>query len=104
MSAMQRLRDSGLFRELDPQANASVCFQLIEGQRGASIYVLGHDQEAHVRVSALENGRFPNNHELHDFVRNHAHGMAHGEGNSAYSFRLAGERVAQVIEIIRSGL
>ena len=103
MSASQRLIDSGLFNGLDPQTNGSVCYQLI-GRYGASIYVLRNDWECHITVSALENARFPNNPGLYEFVRNHEHGMVRGAGNPAHAFRLAGEHIDQVIEIVRAGM
>ena len=34
---IQRVRDSGLFEERDPQANGTVCFTVL-GRPGASIY------------------------------------------------------------------
>ena len=104
---MQRLRDSGLFRELPPQAAGSVCFQVMAEDgplRGASIYVARRGLELHIRVGALENGRFPNNRRLYDLVVRHAHGTAHGQENAAYAYRLAAEHVGEVIEVIRAGL
>ena len=103
MSVMQRLRTSELFDELAPQANGSVCFR-VRGWFGASIYALKNDNEVHITDSALQNSRFPNNAKLYDFVRSNEHGTVHGEGNSAYAYRLDGEYIAEVIEIIHSGL
>ena len=107
MSAMQQLRDSGLFDERPPQSNGSVCFQVEEMGAlvyGASIYVVRSESEIHIRVSALENDRFPNNQRLSDFVSRNAHGTVHGTGNSAYAYRLASEHVGTVIDIILTGL
>ena len=106
MPAMQQLRDSGLFAELPPQSNGSVCFQVTEGSsplRGASIYVIGNESEFHIRIGALENDRFPNNQRLYDFARVHAHGTAHGEENAAYSYRLNSRHLGAVVDIIRAG-
>ena len=107
MTAMQQLRDSGLFSELPPQSNGSVCFQVEEMGavvRGASIYVVNSGSEMHIRVSALENDRFPDNRQLAEFVRRNAHGTVHGAGNSAYAYQLRSEHVGEVVAIIRSGL
>ena len=107
MSAMQQLRDSGLFEERPPQpSNESVCFQVLEGANpryGASVYVVRNESEFHIRVGALENNRFPNNQRLHDFVVEHQHGTGHGEENSAYAYRLASEHIGAAIEIIHAG-
>ena len=103
ISVMQRIRDSGLFDEIPPQKNGTVRFP-VRGRSGASIYVLGKEREIHIMDGPLRNNRFPNNRKLYDFVRSRAHGTAHGEGNSAYAFRLTGEHIAEVIEVIRSGL
>ena len=103
MSAMQQLRDSGLFNECDPQENGSVCFTVL-GEPGASIYFKPYVRKAdelHVIVSALELGRFPNNERLHQFVRQHFHGMVHGAGNVNYSYRLATAHIDELVEIVR---
>ena len=102
MSVMQQLRESGLFRERPPQGNGSVCFATI-GWQHASVYAQGNDREVHITVSAFRNHRFPNSDRLHEFVCSHSHGMAHGV-NPNRSYRLDGEHVPEVIEIIRSGL
>ena len=105
MSAMQQLRDSGLFEELPPQRNGSVCFQVLEEgnpRYGASVYVVRNESEFHIRVGALESNRFPNNQRLYDFVVEHQHGTAHGEENSAYAYRLASKHIGAAIEIIRA--
>ena len=100
---IQRVRDSGLFEERDPQANGTVCFTVL-GRPGASIYyrpyVLKAD-ELHVIVSALEGGNFPNNERLHRFVCQRTHGRAHGEGNVNYSYRLATAHVDELVEIVK---
>ena len=106
VSAMQQLSDSGLFNELPPQSNGSVCFQVEEMGavvRGASIYVVRSDSEMHIRVGALENNRFPNNRQLAEFVRRNAHGTVHGAGNSSYAYQLASGHVGAVINVIRTG-
>lgn len=104
---MQLLRDSGLFTERPPQSNGSVCFQVTQDDvplRGASIYVVAGEQEIHIRVGALENGRFPNNRQLLEFVVRYSYGTAHGVGNSAYAHKLASRYVREAIHIIRTGL
>lgn len=98
-----QLRASGLFHERRPQANGSICFQVLEGGRpisGASVYALPNG-ELHIRVRALELGKFPNNEELQDYIIRHNDGTVHGEGNSAYAYRLDGLHVGRVIGIIR---
>ena len=105
MSAMQQLRDSGLFNERDPQSNGSVCFQMRAAPRGASIYVAENGRELHIRHSPLDRGKFPNNQRLGDYVREHTHNDAvHGEGNRAYAYALHAEHVGEVIGIIRAGM
>ena len=104
ISARQRLRDSGLFSERPPQGNGTVCFRLRGAANGASIYALMNDREVHIRDSAFRNNRFPNSERLYDLVQDHAHGTVHGEGNSAYAFRLSSRHIDRVIEIIRVGL
>ena len=107
MSARRQLRDSGLFTELPPQANGSVCFRVaVRGDPlyGASLYVVRDESEFHIRVSALKKDRFPNNCRLYSFVRNRAHGTVHGEENSAYAYRVASKYLREVIDIIREGL
>ena len=103
MSAMQQLRDSGLFNELGPQGNGSVCFQMEAAPRGASIYVTGNGREIHIWRGPLDTGKFPNNQPLHDYIREHAHNDAvHGERRPAYA--LHAEHVDSVIRIIRAGM
>ena len=102
VSAMQRLRDSGLFSEWLPQSDGTVRFQL-RGEDEASIYVLSNDQEIQIRIDAFQNDRFPNNTRLYDFAREHAHGEVLGEGNPAYAFRLDGGHLDEIIAIIREG-
>ena len=103
-SVMQQLEDSGLFDDGEPQpSTGTVSFQ-VKGKYAARIYVTKTEQEFHIRDSALRNNRFPNNQKLYDFVRRRKHGMEHGEGNSAYAFKLSREHIAEVIELIRSGL
>ena len=100
---IQRLQDIGLFEESDPQANGSVCFTVL-GRPDASIYFRPYVRKAdelHVIVGALEGGNFPNNERLHQFVRQHSHGMAHGAGNVNYSYRLATAHIDELIEIVR---
>ena len=107
MSATQQLRDSGLFSERPEQRGGSVCFAVIGDNGpiyGASIYVARRGLELHIRPSALENGRFPNNQRLHDFVRRHARGTARGEDNPAHAYILGTEHTEEIIEVIRSGL
>ena len=103
MSAMQQLRNSGLFDEGKPQENGSVHFQ-VKGKYGATIYVTGNEREIQIRDGALQKNRFPNNKRLYEFVRSRAHGTARSKGNSAYAYRLNREHIAKVIEVIRSGL
>ena len=105
MSAMQQLRDSGLFNERDPQRNGSVCFQVKDAPRGASIYVTANERELHIRYSPLGIDKFPNNQRLHDFIQEHTHNDAvHGEGNPARSYALHIKYVYEVIMIIRDGV
>ena len=107
VSATQTLRNSGLFRELSTQEDGEVCFQVIgpDGRvtLGASIYVQPNDREIHIRTRALENGKFPNNARLFDYVRLHSYGMARSEGNPSHAYRVAASRLDRIAEIIRSG-
>ena len=106
MSVRKLLRDSRIFAELQPQSNGSVCFQVSEGGSrlyGASLLVAGDESEIFIRAAALDNGRFPNNRRLYDFVLEHARGTVRGAGNPSYAYRLAGEHAGCVIEIIRGG-
>ena len=99
---IQRLRDSGLFEEHDPQGNGSVCFTVL-GRTGASIYYRPYVRKAdelHIIVGALERGNFPNNERLHRFVRQHSHDMAHGRAVN-YSYRLATAHIDELIDIVR---
>ena len=98
----EQLRASGLFHERRPQANGTICFQVLEDGRpirGASVYALPNG-ELHIRVRALELGNFPNSDELHDYIIRHNDGTVHGEGNSSYAYRLDGRHVGRVVEII----
>ena len=104
MSALQQLRHSGLFDEGSPQPSSGTVHFQVKGMNAAAIYVLKNEREIHLRDGALRNNRFPNNQKLYDFVRRYKHGMAHGEGNSAYAFKLEGEHITEIIEMIRSGL
>ena len=65
MSAMQQLRNSGLFDEGKPQENGDVHFQ-VKGKYGATIYVTGNEREIQIRDGALQKNRFPNNKRLYD--------------------------------------
>ena len=103
MSVTQRLRDSELFEEGNRQGKGTVRFW-VRGWPRSTIYVQANDQEVHIRDNAFQIGRFPNNDGLYDFVRNHAGGTVHGEGNASYAHRLGGEHIAQVIDLIRVGL
>ena len=103
MPVAQRLRDSGHFEEGAPQGNGTIRFW-VNGWRSSSIYVQPNDQEVHIRDQAFLMSRFPNNANLNDFVREHASGTVHGEGNAPYAHRLGGEHIAQAIDIIRLGL
>ena len=106
MSVRQLLRDSRIFVELPPQSNGSVCFQVVEKRArlyGASIYVARDDSELHIRAAALDNGRFPNNRRLYDFVLEHAQGTIRGAGNPSYAYRLASGHASEIIDIIGIG-
>ena len=103
MSVKQQLRESGLFDDgkLQP-SNGTVSFQ-VTGRKGATIYVTKSEREIQIFDRAFTNNNFPNNRKLHDFVRRHKHGMAR-EDNPNRAFKLKGEHIAEVIEVIRSGL
>ena len=106
MSAMQQMRDSGIFMEGPPQEAGVVRFTVMTDgveRRGAAIYAQTNDSEVHIRVGALDNGRFPNNGRLHDFVREHAHGTVRSPGNSSHAYKLRSQHLGQVIRIIRRG-
>ena len=103
MPVTQRLRNSNLFEEGDPQGSGTIRFWVSEWP-SSSIYVQPNGQEVHIRDQAFRNSRFPNNERLYEFVRNHTSGTVHGEGNAAYAHRLGGEHIAQAIDIIRLGL
>ena len=78
--------------------------RMLHGVSRASIYFRPYVRKAdelHVIVGALERGRFPNNERLHQFVRQHSHGMAHGAGNVNYSYRLATAHIDELVEIVR---
>ncbi len=104
MSVRQQLRDSGLFDENDPQNRpvhrGAQCFRLTGAERGASIYAtdLGHFQ---IREGALENGRFPNNARLYEFVRANSFGIS---SNNARGIMIRDSHIAEVVDIIRGGL
>ena len=99
MSAMQQLRHSKLFDERDPQQNGTVSFQ-VTGWTGATIYVTKNERALNI----IERARFPNNENLHDFVRKNKLKMAHGKGSSNYCYVLDIEHTAEIIRIIRAGL
>ena len=106
MTIVEMLRDSPDFAELAPQSGGSVCFQVIRGGArlyGASVYVARDSSEFHIREQALENGRFPNNGRLYEFVLANSHGTVCGAGNPSYAYRLDGKLLADVIELIRGG-
>ena len=104
MSVKQQLRESGVFNDGKLQSsNGTVSFQ-VKGRYAATIYVPGNEQEVHIMDSALRNSRFPNNAKLYDLVRRNKHSMTRDKGNSAYAFRLSRQHIAEVIEVIRSGL
>ena len=106
MSVRQLLRDSRIFAELPTQSNSSVCSQMVErGARlyGTSIYVSREDSESHIRAAAPDNGRFPNNLRLYDFVPWHAWGSVRGAGNPSCAFRLASGHAGEIIYLIRKG-
>ena len=103
-SVKQQLRDSGLFDEGKLQhSTETVSFQ-VTGRRGATIYVLKNEQEIHIRDNALKNNNFPNSRKLYDFVRKRALGTVRGERDPNHAFKLSRERIAEVIEVIRSGM
>jgi hypothetical protein len=103
MSAMQQLRHSKLFDERDPQQNGTVSFQ-VTGWTGATIYVTKNERALNIIERALLKDRFPNNENLHDFVRKNKLKMAHGKGSSNYCYVLDIEHTAEIIRIIRASL
>ena len=106
MTIVELLRASPDFAELAPQSSGSVCFQVLKGGArlyGASVYVGRDCSEFHIRAQALENGRFPNNGRVYEFVLANSHGTVCGVGNPSYAYRLDGKLLADVIEIIRRG-
>ncbi len=103
MSAMQQLRHSKLFDEREPQQNGTVSFQ-VTGWAGATIYVTKNELALNIIERALLKDRFPNNENLHDFVRKNKLKMAHGKGSSNYCYVLNIEHTAEIIELIHSGL
>ena len=70
--------------------------------RSSSIYVQPNDREIHIAESTLENGRFPNNARLYQFIRDNEQGTRHGAGNSAYAFVLHVRHIPGMIRILRS--
>ena len=94
MSVRQQLMDSGHFEEVSRQSDGTERF-LVRDQEtggthfGSAIFVQPNDHEVHIRIGALENDRFPNSRRLHDFLRENALEMRHGQGNSSYAYVLA---------------
>ena len=100
---MQQLRHSKLFDERDPQQNGTVSFQ-VTGWTGATIYVTKNERALNIIERALLKDSFPNNENLHDFVRKNKLKMAHGKGSSNYCYVLDIEHTAEIIRIIRASL
>ena len=104
MSAIQQIRDSGLFDEYPlPPSGGNVRFEVIGWPR-ASIWA--NDHEIHIRETAFTahgRGRFSGriNDTLHEFVRTRSHGFYRSGYNRAYI--LDGEHTLGVIELIRAG-
>ena len=99
----EQLRASGLFHERSPQYNGTICFQVLGNGgpiSGASVYALPNG-ELHIRVKALELGKFPNNDELHHYIIRHSDGTLRGRDNAAHAYRLDGHHVGSLIEIVR---
>ena len=100
MSVKQRLRDSGIFKECQPQENGTVRFEL---KPNTSLYVLRNGSDFEILKGALRNERFPNNAQLYDFVERHGHEIKRSNDPS-WSFRLRGSKhVDAVIRIVREG-
>ena len=90
------LDDTGRF-EHTVQAGGKHTFMLY-GYPGATIYVSASGRQAHIRVGALENGRFPNNDRLHDYLREHAYQTARTYGENVFVLRP--KQVGRVLSII----
>ena len=105
MSVRRQLIDSGHFEEVSRQADGTLRFLVRDDETGgthfgSAIYVQPTDQEVHIRISALENSRFPNNRRLYAFLRHNAQETRHGQGNSSYAYLLPEVHLPRMIELI----
>ena len=104
MSPKQQLEASGLFDEGKlQQSTGTVSFQ-VTGRMGATIYVTKSQSEVQIFDRAFRKNNFPNNRKLYAFVLGHKHGMVRAEDNPNRTYKLKGEHIEAVIELIRSGL
>lgn len=105
MSVIQQLRDSGLFDEYPrPKSGGNVRFE-VTGWRSATIYA--NESEIHIWVRAFTayvRGRFPSNDRLHELVCSRSHGYYRDPKGPNPAYKLRGEHVPEVIEIIRDGI
>ena len=110
MSVRQLLHDSGIFIEETTQLHSGATRFTVEGERAgttryaSSFYARDDDHAVNIRVSALENNRFPNNSMLLIFVDANCNRMDFAEGDSKYSFILDSQFIPEAIAIISQGL
>ena len=88
------MRKSALFEEREAAQDGAVCFSVLGGEHGASIYV--HGRQFDITKSALRNGRFgSHNRQILDYVKQH--GRARKK-----DYRLDGkEHIDAIIALIR---
>ena len=103
-SVVQQLEDSGLFDDGKLQESTGTVSYQVTGRKGATIYVTKSEREIHIFDRAFRNNNFPNNRKFYDFVRRHKHGMSRSEDDPNRAFKLKTEYIAEVIDLIRSGL
>ena len=97
---LQLLRGSELLQEERPQSSGVIRFRVVNGQYGASIYMQPSGRLVHVRARALERGRYPNNDDLFEYIRQNNDGLLRGRDNASHAYKVLAEDVPGMLAVI----